>query len=355
MDPITQGVLGATAAQLAPMPALATDRSSERSAEAPAKERSKPLLVAGLVGAFAGMAPDIDVLIQSSTDPLLFLEYHRQFTHSLVFIPVGAGLCALLLYLAPFVRRQLQPAPLYLLCLAGYATHALLDACTSYGTMLWWPFSNARIAWNNVAVVDPAFTLPAILLVLLAATKQRRVFAVIALAWMIGYLLLGVVQRDRALQVGRELIASRGHTPSRVEVKPSFGNLLLWKLVYDQADHYYVDAIRVATTTTVFPGERAPKLDLTRHFQWLAPNSQQARDIERFRWFSDDFLAIDPHHQNSIVDVRYSMLPDEIRGLWSIKLFPGANADAHVDFLTFRDLPAQRRQKFFNMLLPPKS
>ena len=111
----------------------------------------------------------------------------------------------------------------------------------------------------------------------------------------------------------------------------------------------------MALTTTVFPGESAPKLDLTRHFQWLTPTSQQAKDIERFRWFSDDFLAIDPHHANGIVDVRYSMLPDEIRGLWSIQLFPGADEDAHVDFLTFRDLPAQRRQKFFAMLLSPAS
>ena len=36
------------------------------------------------------MAPDLDVLFQSPTDPILFLEFHRQFTHSLVFIPIGA-------------------------------------------------------------------------------------------------------------------------------------------------------------------------------------------------------------------------------------------------------------------------
>ena len=345
MDPISQGVLGAAAAQITPHQSRPRETPTD-----PNRQRS-PLLLAAVVGAIAGMAPDIDVFIQSSHDPLLFLEYHRQFTHSLIFIPFGAAICALLLHY--FVRRHLAPSQLYLLCIAGYGTHALLDACTSYGTMLWWPFSDARIAWNNVAVVDPAFTLPAIGLVALALTKQRRVFAALALVWMLSYLLLGLVQRDRALEAGHTLIASRGHTPARVEVKPSFGNILLWKLVYEYDDNYYIDAIRVGTGTTVFAGQSAPKLNLSTHFHWLDPASQQARDIERFRWFSDDFLAIDPHHENGVVDVRYSMVPNEIRGLWSIQLSPSAEADAHVDFLSFRNLPAERRKKFFNMLLAP--
>jgi hypothetical protein len=48
---------------------------------------------------------------------------------------------------------------LYLCGLAGYLPHPLLDACTSYGTHLWLPFSQHREAWNLIAVVDPLFTL----------------------------------------------------------------------------------------------------------------------------------------------------------------------------------------------------
>ena len=73
-------------------------------AAAQAVARPRQVAVAGLLGALAGMAPDLDVLIRSSVDPLLFLEYHRQFTHSLVFIPLGAALCAAGVF--PFVRRR---------------------------------------------------------------------------------------------------------------------------------------------------------------------------------------------------------------------------------------------------------
>ena len=150
MDPLSQAVLGSVASQ---------------------SVRNKTSLIrVGTIGALAGMAPDLDVLIQSATDPLLSLEYHRQFTHSLIFIPLGAALCALAFW--PFVRRHMSYQQVWLVALVGYATHGLLDACTTYGTMLLWPFSDARIAWSNISVVDPLFTLPLLAAAVLAGVNQ---------------------------------------------------------------------------------------------------------------------------------------------------------------------------------------
>ena len=343
MDPISQGVLGAAAAQ------TATARVNPKSSTD--KPERSSLWLAALVGAFAGMAPDLDVLIFSVSDPLLFLEFHRQFTHSLVFIPVGALLCSCVAHL--FVKRRLAFNHTYLICLLGYATHALLDACTSYGTQLFWPFTNNRVAWNNVAVVDPLFTVPALVLVGLALIRNSRMYSWLALVWMIAYLTLGIVQRDRAIAFGTQLAEERGHTPTRLEVKPSFGNLLVWKLVYEAEGHYFIEGIRTGRSLLHIPGERVAKLDLAVHFPWLTPNSQQAKDIERFRWFSDDFLAPDKYHPHGVVDVRYSMLPNEVRGLWGIGLNPSASKDQHVEFYADRTLEAERRQRFLNMLLFP--
>ncbi|MGB1142034.1 MAG: metal-dependent hydrolase, partial [Halioglobus sp.] len=140
MDPLTQGAVGAVLPQAA--------------------SRSRYAATAGLLGFFAGMAPDLDVLIRSGNDPLLFLEYHRQFTHALIFIPIGGFICALVLHAVFGHRRGLTFRESFLFCTLGYATHALLDSCTTYGTMLFWPFSDARIAWNTISVIDPLFTLP---------------------------------------------------------------------------------------------------------------------------------------------------------------------------------------------------
>jgi inner membrane protein len=331
MDPLTQGVLGASLPQ-------ATANKSE-------------LVVAGLLGFLAGMSPDLDVLIRSSTDPLLFLEYHRQFTHSLVFIPVGGLLCALVLHFLVGKRWNLSFLRTLKYCTAGYATHALIDACTTYGTLLFWPFSDVRVAWNTISIIDPLFTLPILVLVALAAFRKRVMLARLAVVWALFYLSLGVLQRNAAVEMGREIADSRGHSPLGLEAKPSFGNILVWKTVYEAEGRFYVDAVRANLSPAVFPGDSVEKLDIARDLPWLDRGSQQAKDIERFRWFSNGYIAMDPANPYKIVDIRYSMIPNQLSPLWSIELAPGASATDHVDYRTHRSASGNEGRVLLDMMI----
>lgn len=330
MDPLSQGVLGAAASN----------------SIAPPKHAG----IACLLGFLAGMAPDLDVFIRSSSDPLLFLEYHRQFTHSLIFIPVGGLLCGWVLHQLFAKKRGLSLGQSVLYCTLGYATHALLDACTTYGTQLFWPFTDTRYAWNMVSVVDPLFTVPVLILIVMAVRRHQPALARIALAWAIAYPVIGLVQRDRAEAVGWQLASARGHQPISLEAKPSFANLILWKIVYQTEDAFYVDGVRVALDTRVYDGDSIPRLDLERDFPWLDHSSQQARDIERFRWFSSGYVALDPVHPNRITDIRYSFLPNQVAGMWSIQLSPSAGATDHVNYVVSRDASDKILGKFRAML-----
>lgn len=317
MDPLTQGAIGAALPQ--------------------ATRQKAHVGIAGALGFLAGMAADADVLIRSPSDPLLFLEYHRQFTHSLVFIPVGGLLCALALHWILGRRRQLTFAQTVLFCTLGYATHALLDTATSFGTMLFWPFSDTRFSWSIVSVVDPLFTIPVAILVSLAALRRKPMLARVALVWAGVYLAAGALQHQAALAMGRDLAASRGHDPIRLEVKPSFGNILVWKIVYETDTRFYVDGVRATVLPRVFEGVSVPKLDQARDLPWLDPGSQQARDVARFHRASSEFTALDPERPNRIIDVRYSFLPNTVSALWSIELSPDAPPGAHVRYRTHRD------------------
>ena len=328
MDPISQGAIGAVAPQVALKPGK--------------------LRAGALLGCLAGLAPDLDILIGSSTDPLLLLEYHRQFTHSLLFIPAGAAGVALLCH--PLVRRSLRLRETYLACLLGYATHGLLDACTTYGTQLFWPFSDYRVAWNNVSVVDPLFTLPLAALVILAAVRRRRTLAVAGLLWALAYLALGVVQHQRAEAAGARLAAERGHAPLRLTAKAGFANLLVWKVIYEHDGRFHVDAIRTGLTVTACPGASIARLDLDRDFPWLDRGSQQARDVQRFRWFSDGYVAVDPRLRNRIIDVRYSLVPNAIDPLWGIDLGPEAGPDEHVAYVVDRVARIEQRDQYWRLL-----
>ena len=328
MDPLSQATIGAVAVQ--------------------STVKRQDLARIGLIGALAGMAPDLDVLIQSSTDPLLQLEYHRQFTHSLVFIPIGAIVCAVAFW--PFVRRHMSFKAVWFTALVGYATHGLLDACTTYGTLLLWPFSDARIAWNTISVVDPLFTLPLLGFAITAAVRKSQLIGRLGMAWVAFYLSIGVIQEERALAAGEALAAQRGHAPAIVSAKPSFGNLLLWKTVYEYGDQFWVDAVRAGGSVTIIEGEHVERLNLTAAFPWLDAKSQQARDVERFRWFSNDYLAIDRDDPSLIVDMRYSHLPNEIQGLWGIRLNPDASVDEHVTWIARRSAGSERFEQLWAML-----
>lgn len=330
MDPVSQGSLGA---------ALAGSGAG------------RTRLVAALgVGALSGMAADLDVLIRSDSDPLLFLEYHRQFSHALLFAPVGALLCALAAYWP--MHRWLTAREIYVFCLLGYASHGLLDACTSYGTQLLWPFSEARIAWNRVSVVDPLFTLPLLGLLLAACLARRSLFARLAVLWALAYLSVGVAQGWRAQEAGGALAAARGHQPERLLVKPSFGNLLVWKLVYQADGHYYVDGLRLAGEVTWFPGERVARLDAARDLPWLAAGSRQAVDLARFRRFSSGYLALDRNDPQRVIDVRYSMVPNQIDALWGLQLEARA-PQQHAEFVTERRSTPADRAALMRMLTGP--
>ena len=338
MDPISQASLGASLSQ-----SFATGKT---------RSGKSTLFSALLIGALAGMAPDLDVFIRSAEDPLLFLEYHRQFTHSLIFIPFGALLCAMVFY--PFARKKLCFSQIYLFSFLGYATHGLLDGCTSYGTQLFWPFSDQRIAWNTVSIIDPLFTLPILYFITLAAYKKNVRIARVGFAYAVLFLALGVLQKHRAEEAAYALAAERGHHIERTHIKPSFGNRHVWKMIYEYDGRYYVDAVKLLWETKYIKGTSIRKLDVKRDFPWLPEDSQQAKDIERFRWFSDDYLALSPHDKNLVMDVRYSFLPNRINVMWGVEVekyyVDHGMMDEHVDYVMSNGMDNHTLERFIEML-----
>jgi len=93
-----------------------------------------------------------------------------------------------------------------------------------------------------------------------------------------------------------------------------------------------------------------PRLNPVVHLPWLADDSQQARDLARFRWFSDGFLAVDSDNPMLVVDMRYSVLPNEADGLWGIIFDPEADADHHVGYLNRREIGDDQLARFRAML-----
>ena len=322
MDIVTQGIAGAACAQAFCKP-----------------QHARP---AALVGLGAGLLPDADALIRSASDPLLQLEYHRHFSHALVFIPIGAALVALLLW--PFLRQRISPGALYRYALLGYGTGGLLDTCTSYGTHLLWPFSTTPMAWSIIAIVDPIFTLALLVPLLIGLIRKLPMRHGLVLA--IAYLIFGAVQHHRAATAAYDLALSRGHVPERLLVKPTVGNLMLWRALYTMGDRVQVDAIRLGEPHRIYPGANLPLFDPASDL----PSQQIRNDARRFVTFAQGLAVRYPPDGHFIGDIRYAMLPHNTAPLWGIEYDPTA-PQRPAQYVVNRSLNRTLQRQFVAMLL----
>ena len=311
MDPLTQGLLGGVAAQ------AVCGRQLPRSA--------------WVIGFAAGVAADLDIFFPAAGDPLGGLSHHRHFTHALAFIPIGAALVTLLFL--PWRAYRKKRLAVFVAALAAYATHGLLDACTSFGTVLLWPFTEARVSFDLIGIIDPAFTLVLMAGLVWGAVVGRRRQSAVAFGLALLYMGVGGVQHYRASFVQRELAALRGTEIARGRVMPTPLNLLLWRSVYEADGRLYSDAVRVPFigATTVQLGASTPLVTLET-LEAAAPMSASTRNaVERFSWFADGYTARDATGDEFIGDMRYALDPGEFASLWALRLPPPESGEpAHM-------------------------
>ncbi len=305
MDPITQTVCGAIVAQ------AIFNKKLGRSA--------------ALFGAIGGILPDVDVFFRFS-DPIVAWDMHRQFTHALVLIPIGGLIAALPFLLRSHWRQHWKLA--IGAATVGCATHGLIDCCTSYGTYLLWPFTNARYAWDNMSIIDPLFTLPILIGVVWALARGTTRPARIALAYAFVYLGMSVVQHARVMDVQQTLAQQRGHEIARGRVMPTLGNQILWRSIYEADGMLYADAVRAPWFghTMVKRGE---SMALARLDDLAAPLKEDEHirsSFETFSHFADGYLAVIGSASDDpilIGDMRYSMTPGGFAPMWGIAIERG--------------------------------
>lgn len=312
MDPLTHVLLGANLSY------LSFGRRLGRAAAA--------------VGGLSAFAPDADVFIKSASDPLLAVEYHRGFTHALAFAPVGAALVAALWLFSPAWRSR-RWLVLWAAGTLAYLSHMLLDAATTYGTQLLWPFSTYRVGWDIIAIIDPPFTLVLLVGLVWSLLRLRLRPAAFALTLCAGYLAWGALQHSRAVAAQQSIAAARGHRIERYEVMPTLANNLVWRALYLHQGRLYSDRIRVGWLSA--PAVREGwSLSVTRLAD-LTP-AEAARNgraaFQRFAWFSDDWVARSPADPTLLADMRYSLSAEAFDPIWGIRFTP-ASAPTDVEWV----------------------
>lgn len=273
------------------------------------------------IGGFAALVPDAEFFLTPLADPATPWEFHRHFTHSLAFIPLGGLIAALPFLVFPSCRGQRKLV--IAAAMIGCATHGLLDTCTSWGTRLLWPFTDARFAWDVIAIIDPLFTIALLVGIIWSLIAKSSRPAVIGLACAMLYMGLGVWQHHRGLAAQEQIAQSHGDSIVRGRVMPTLGNMIVWRSVYEADGRLHADAIRLPPlgSASVKRGEPIPvfaESDLPQ----TAPQRVRGT-FERFVRFADGYTAAVSKAPLVIGDMRYSARTEGFQPLWAIRIEPG--------------------------------
>ncbi|MEL6446945.1 MAG: metal-dependent hydrolase [Pseudomonadota bacterium] len=237
---------------------------------------------AALVGATCGVLPDLDVLVHYA-DPVSAMTLHRSWSHSWFWLTLATPVMWLLLRPLPGFRGG--GWPLFLAIWLAFVTHPLLDSMTIYGTQALHPFSDYPISVGSVFIIDPMYTVPLVVALVIALrrpTRRRRVLSV-ALAFSTSYLVLTAGLQAR-LEHGA--VASAPPGTSMVKATPTPFNAVRWRLL-SLSDDTHCDQFVYAWQEPQ-PG------------QWRCYAQQREFDTElgnhapyqRMRWFTHGWYAL---------------------------------------------------------------
>jgi inner membrane protein len=162
------------------------------------------------------------------------------------------------------------------------------------------------------------------------------------------YLCCSVLQQVRVLIAANDAAVESGHEARRLTVKPSFGNIIVWRALYECEGEAHVLCFR-ATGEVKLLGESRATLVKPADLREIAPGSVLARDIERFAHFSDGWLGWHPQQAGVFGDLRYAMRPDAVSPLWGI-VVDASKPEAHAAFATFRRTRDESWQVLWQMI-----
>lgn len=235
MDPVTHAASGAVAMLALP--------------SRPATAWALPLAALGCA------APDIDLAFIHT--PLEFLLLHRGITHSFAFMPFFAAILAFCCW--PLWRNSTPKRwkffYVWLFCCAMILLHIWLDVVTTYGTMVFLPFSHYRVRLNSIYIIDLLVTVP--LLWALWRWRAKRGLILLTMVWTFLYPAAGIgINAWHTAQCGERFMVE-GRQVSRMHVLPDAFAPFFWRVIFEQ-DNPGPHTVR-AQSLNVFGQPRTPE------------------------------------------------------------------------------------------------
>ena len=193
-------------------------------------------------------------------------------------------------------------------------THPLLDCCTAYGTQVFQPFSDYRVAFNNISVVDPIYTIPFLVCLIITSrltqgSRYRRIFNYLGIGLSCTYLLLTFINKMNINKVMEASLAAEGIEYHRYMTAPTIFNNILWNCLAEGDTAYYQGMYSILDQT--------PKVQhfnvIPKNHEWLQGHEKD-KDIEILKWFTNGYYNVIRQKDGSLQfnDLRFGAISDRI-------------------------------------------
>ncbi len=264
-----------------------------------------------LWGAVAAGLPDLDILVPYG-DVVKSFTYHRAASHSVL---VQAVFTPLFVWLITKIHPgEIENRNRWLLTIfLAFATHALLDCFTAYGTQIFWPIVTTPVSWSTIFIIDPLYSLPLMtgVVAALVMTRESNRGHLVNRAGLIAstaYLGWTVTAKNIVQSDFETALAAQGIEYDKIFTTPTAFNSLLWRAVV-RTDSAYFEAYR-----SIFDDDdgeiqfyRYPSRDE------LLDDIDSHWPIARLQWFSRGFYSVTLRQQDVVInDLRMGVEPSYV-------------------------------------------
>jgi len=254
------------------------------------------------LGAFFGTLPDLDIIAYYWLDAGEQLRWHRGISHSLLIIPIAAVIFGWLLSQGTRGEKLLFKRAFWFVAIT-WGTHILIDCFNTYGTQVLEPFSDHRFSLNCMFIIDPFFTVPMLIGLLLCLTifrkqwKWRKGVQWVTVVCICSYFVAALSFKLVAERQIRDRFNSWGVTPTALMTAPTPMNIFCWRGVARDDEKYYI------TYWSLFDeGEREdPVVEFSKGHH-LEKDFKESEDFQTIKWFTKGWRKTyqNPEEPNSI-------------------------------------------------------
>lgn len=241
-----------------------------------------------LWGMLAGAIPDLDFIAYPLMDNVTELTWHRGISHSILLTVVLTPLLGWVVSRAHRGNVTVEKAALFSFLALG--SHILVDLLTTYPTMILEPFSNMQAAWHVLFIIDPLFTLPLLIFLLLSLlpgevrAKQFRNAAGMILAG--AYVVVALLFKFSATTDFERALEQQDIPVKRMITTATPFNTLLWRGIAETEGGYWI-----GYRSLFDQGDRIPFWFVPRN-EMLLTDIEDQRAVQTLKWFTNGWYNV---------------------------------------------------------------